>query len=295
VSNRPSIDEVSKPDFFTHHLKGLLFCQGCHEQGRTSRLIYTEVTGSNRQYYGYFLCRSRQEGMCDLPHLPVAQVEEAIARHYGHRLDIGEDFTRELKQRLGEAMAEHQQLTHDLHSRLRTQLAKLETREERLIDLAADGQLSRTKIQERSNAIRVERARIESQLADTTSQLELGAQRLTECLDRARNADQLYWEAPDDTRRLINQSFYERFYLNDDGNRADVTGDVLKAPFDEITEASWVYQRQKQLALGNRPSHKSASRPKPYGQTKTGPIYRSDPFQKTEHPYSRTFLSPGFE
>lgn len=150
-----------------HHLKGLLFCQRCHEQGRTSWLIYTEVRGRNRQYYGYYVCRSRQEGLCDLPHLPVAQVEEAIAHHYTHGLDIGEDFTRELKQRLGEAMGEHQQLTHELHTRLRAQLAKLETREERLIDLAADGQLSRAKIQERSNAIRVERARIQSQLADT--------------------------------------------------------------------------------------------------------------------------------
>ena len=241
-----------------HHLKGLLFCQRCHEQGRTSRLIYTEVRGRNRQYYGYFVCRSRQEGLCDLPHLPVSQVEEAIARHYAYRLDIGEAFTRELKQQLGEAMAEHQQLTHELHSRLRAQLTKLETREERLIDLAADGQLSRSKIQERSNAIRVERARIEAQLAGTTSQLELGAQRLTECLDRARNAAQLYREAPDEIRRLINQSFYERFYLNDDEHQAQVTGDVLKAPFDEITEASWVYQRQKQLAVGNRPGGKHA-------------------------------------
>jgi len=250
----------------THHLKGLLFCQRCHEQGRTSRLIYTEVRGRNRQYYGYFVCRSRQEGLCDLPHLPVSQVEEAIARHYTHRLDIGEAFTRELKQQLGQAMAEHQQLAHELHSRLRAQLTKLETREGRLIDLAADGQLSRSKIQERSNAIRVERARIEAQLADTTSQLELGAQRLTECLDRARNAAQLYREAPDEIRRLINQSFYERFYLNDDEHQAQVTGDVLKAPFDEITEASWVYQRQKQLALGNRPDGKHAL-PSESGQT----------------------------
>jgi len=255
----------------THHLKGLLFCQRCHEQNRTSRLIYTEARGRNQQHYGYYVCRSRQEGLCDLPHLPVAQVEEAIARHYGHRFDVSEDFTRELKQRLGEAMAEHQHLTQELHARLQAQLAKLEMREERLIDLAADGQLSRAKIQERSNAIRIERARIQTQLADTTSQLELGAQRLTECLDRARNAAQLYRDAPDDTRRLINQSFYERFYLDDDEHEAQVAGDVLKAPFDEITEASWIYQRQKQLALGNRPSH-TAALPAGTGQTnKNGP------------------------
>jgi site-specific DNA recombinase len=250
----------------THHLKGLLLCDRCHQQGRTSRLIYTEATGKNGQRYGYYLCRSRQEGDCALPHLPVLQVEEAIARHYAYRLDVSEDFTSELKTRLAEAMAEHQQLTQELRTALTKQLAKLEVREERLIDLAADGQLSRTKIQERSNAIRLERARIQDQLADAGNQLELGAQRLTECLDHARNADQLYRDAPDDTRRIINQSFYERFYLNDDGHHATITGDILKAPYDEITEASWVYQRQKQLAFGNR-TKKQAGGQQPAGDS----------------------------
>ncbi|MDQ1742943.1 MAG: site-specific recombinase [Pseudonocardiales bacterium] len=245
----------------THHLKGLLFCERCHQQARTSRLIYTEATGKNGQRYGYYLCRSRQEGLCDLPHLPVSQVEDAIASHYSHRLDFADDFTTEIKTRLAEAMADHQQLTQELRTALIKQLAKLETREERLIDLAADGALTRSKIQQRSNAIRVERARIQDQLTDTGNQLELGAQRLTECLDWARDAAQLYRTAPDDTRRLINQSFYQRFYLNDDGNRAAVTSDVLQAPYDEITDAndSWVYQRQKQLALGNQPRHKSSA------------------------------------
>lgn len=168
------------------------------------------------------------------------------------------------------------------------------TSAERLIDLAADGQLSRAKIQERSNAIRIERARIESQLADTASQLELGAQRLTECLDRARNAALLYREAPDDIRRLINQSFYERFYLNDDGNRANVTGDVLKSPFGEITEASWVYQRQKQLALGNRLSHKSPS-PAGTGQaSENGPDLPIRPVHENQTPVLAHIFCPMF-
>ena len=236
----------------THHLKGLLFCERCHRQDRTSRLIYTEATGKNGQRYGYYLCRSRQESLCDLPHLPIAQVEDAIAAHYSHRLDLADDFTSEIKTRLAEAMAEHLQLTQELRAALTKQLAKLETREERLIDLAADGQLTRAKIQQRSNAIHLERARIQAQLTDTGNQLELGAQRLTECLDWARDAAQLYHTAPDDTRRIINQSFYQRFYLDDDGNYATISRDVLTAPYDEITDAFWVYRRQKQLTFGNR-------------------------------------------
>jgi site-specific DNA recombinase len=65
-----------------HYLKGMLFCQRCHEVGRTCRLIYTEARGRNGELYGYFRCRGRQEGVCDLPYLPTAQVEQAVEREY---------------------------------------------------------------------------------------------------------------------------------------------------------------------------------------------------------------------
>lgn len=61
-----------------HYLKGMLFCQRCNHEGRTSRLIYTEVRGRNGDYYAYFVCRGRQDGDCDLPYLPVSQVERGI-------------------------------------------------------------------------------------------------------------------------------------------------------------------------------------------------------------------------
>ena len=47
----------------------------------------------------------------------------------------------------------------------------METREQRLIDLAADGLLNRSKILERSNAIQAEKVRIQASLTDTTAEL----------------------------------------------------------------------------------------------------------------------------
>jgi DNA invertase Pin-like site-specific DNA recombinase len=236
----------------SHYLKGALYCDRCHTAGRTSRLIYTEATGRGGRY-GYYLCRSRQEGLCDLPHLAVAQVEEAIASHYS-RLQVPEDFAGTVRAELETTMDDQQRLTHELHTTLTKQLTKLEAREERLIDLAADGTLTRAKIQQRSNAIHLERARIQTQLSDTSEQLALGAQRLREALGLVADPTRLYRRAPDDTRRQLNQTFYRRFYLDDD-NQVTVTSDVLNPPFDEIQEASWVYQRQKKdLALGHRTS-----------------------------------------
>ncbi|MCZ9328977.1 recombinase family protein [Nocardia farcinica] len=64
-----------------HYLKGGLFCQRCHLQDRTSRLIFTQPTGRAGKKYGYFVCRGRQDGYCDLPHLRIEDVEDAIIEH----------------------------------------------------------------------------------------------------------------------------------------------------------------------------------------------------------------------
>ncbi len=240
----------SRDRILQHYLKGTLFCERCHRAGRTARLIYTEAKGRTGQYYGYFLCRGRQDGVCDLPHLPAWQVEEAIERHY-QSLRIPEDFAEAVHAQLDAAMADQQKLTRELHDQLTRQLAKLEAREQRLIDLAADGLLSREKILARSNAIQVERVRIQAQLAATSAALEVGAERLRECLRLVADPVRLYATAPDETRRQLNATFYQRFYVDDEP--LGVAEDELRPPFDEIRDASVAYQRYKELTVGRRP------------------------------------------
>ena len=65
-----------------HYLKGTLFRDRCERNERTSRLSYTEARGRSGRRYGYFLCRGRQDGICDLPYLPADGVEPAIIDHY---------------------------------------------------------------------------------------------------------------------------------------------------------------------------------------------------------------------
>lgn len=154
-----------------HYLKGMLFCERCHQRGRTSRLVYTEVKGRNGQVYDYYFCRARQDGACDLPHLPAWHVEDAICRHYT-KLQLPPGFITAVRDEVDAAMVSEQELTRELHEQLTRQRAKLDAREQRLIDLAADGLLDRSKIMERTNAIQTERVRIESSLADTRAELD---------------------------------------------------------------------------------------------------------------------------
>lgn len=239
-----------------HYLKGTLFCGRCSRQRKTSRLIYTEIRGRNGQYYGYFFCRARQERRCDLPHLPSWQVEEAIERHYTTLL-LPEGFAEAVRGLLDTTMADQQRLTRECHDQTAAKLAKLEAREQRLIDLAADGLLSRSKILERANAIQFERVRLEASLADTSAELEVGAQRLRYCLELATEPIRLYAQAPDDTRQQLNATFFERFYLDEEP--LAVVGDQRKSPFDEFQQASWAYQNYKALTLGKAKRQETAA------------------------------------
>ena len=161
-----------------HYLKGLLFCDRCRKAHRTSRLIYTEARGRAGRLHPYFLCRGRQDGLCDLPYLPVALVEEKVAEfHYWMKLE--DHFRQETTHLIEETIADEQRIVRDLHNQFQKHLRELDVREERLIDLATDAALPRNKIRARLSKIKVERARAEEGLKETAAQLRVGAEALT--------------------------------------------------------------------------------------------------------------------
>ena len=214
-----------------HYLKGLLFCQRCHDNGRTSRLIYTEAKGRSRRY-GYFLCRSRQEGLCDLPHIAVARVEQAVTDHY-ITFQLGEDFAGQCRVRLDAALSDAQGDAHEAHATLTRRLKELDEKESRLIDLAADGTLPAAKIRAKLNEIKIDRARIEAGLATTADQLSLGAGVLRDALHLVANPHQLYHDGNSQVRRNLNDTFFQKLYIDD----CEVVEDELKPPFAELSEA----------------------------------------------------------
>jgi site-specific DNA recombinase len=239
-SKNGSRDRVLK-----HYLKGMLFCQRCHQDGRTSRLMYTEARGRNGALYGYFLCRARQDGYCDLPHLPAAAVEQAIERNYA-TLELPTDFLNLVEAEVTAVVTDQVSLTQQLHDTYRAQLAKLDAREGRLIDLAADGMLSRDKIRERQNQLVVERERLRASLSTTDSQLEIGAQRLKTAMQRVRDVVGFYRDSADSVREQLNRTFYERFYIDDEP--LAVADEIRRPPFDELGDSFSTYNRYKELS-----------------------------------------------
>ena len=217
-----------------HYFKGLLFCERCHKAGRESRVIYTLSKGRNGQYWAYYLCRGRQEGMCDLPYLPVDHVEDAIIREYA-KLDLGETFNSAIRDQLDQVVRDHHKVTAEFQASLTMKLAKLEHAEERVIDLVADGDLSTGKARTKLTRIKQERDRLREQVTEADSQLALGIELVQMALAMLDRTQEAYRQAPDGGRRQLNQAFYEKMYVDDRGQVADT---VLTDLFSDFRTAT---------------------------------------------------------
>ncbi len=215
-----------------NYLKGILFCDRCERNERTSRLIYIEAKGRGG-VYNYFLCRGRQDGVCDLPYLPAEEVEAAIVNHY-KTLALPQELIADVTRMLDEAVADRQGSVRAMNARLNKRLKDLDVKEERLLDLAADGELPQGKIKARLRKIEMERHSVQSGLLGTTAELATGVEIVKTALELVTDPHGLYERSPDDTRRFMNQTFYEAFYLDENGVRAD----KLNQPFDDFHRAA---------------------------------------------------------
>ena len=111
-----------------------------------------------------------------------------------------------------------------------------------------------------TNEIKIDRARIEAGLATTADQLSLGAGVLRDALHLVANPHQLYGDGNSQVRRNLNDTFFQRLYIDD----SEVVDDELQPLFAELTEA------KKAVLAGHHFEKQNASEPERPRNDKTG-------------------------
>ncbi len=215
-----------------HYLKGTVWCGHCHDRGEEHRLIVQRAVGRAGGVYFYFFCRGRQEGRCVSHYLNVEDVEDAVVRHY-RRLKLTPDFIDLIRAKVDETLADQHGAARLAHKQLTTQLAKLDRQEENLLDLTEAGSLPSPKVRSRLNRISRERETAQRELASVDNKLEVGAQLYETALRLLEDPHQLYEQASSPQRRLLNQAFFEKLYIDE----GEVVSEVLTEPFRELVEA----------------------------------------------------------
>ena len=219
---------------YHHYLKGMIWCDRC---GR--RLIISRGKSATGALYFYYVCRGRQDKVCDLPYVRAVGVEAAVEQHYTSvclgpelRGKLVELFDRSLDEHPGEAAARVAQL--------RSRLAELDRQEDRYIELALDPQWPTGKLTEKLQQIRDERSRIESKLTSNEQQLKQGRTSARRVLDYLDRPAELYKASSITQREKLNRLVFSRFRVDVLASGVQVVGDELTEPF-----ASFVYLRRE--------------------------------------------------
>ena len=216
-----------------HYLKGgILHCERCHKAGKRSRFVYTEAKGKGGTY-AYYLCRGRQDSHCDMPYLPVSLVEEYVERHI-RTLSLGSNFTQSTEAEITQALDNQQALIRQSNHAITRKLKDITAKEDRLIDLVADGSLDTTAARRHLTDLTQQRHHLEQTKQTLDQRLAIGRDVLTTSLHLLQDIGTLYHQSPDPVRGMLCQALFHTIYLDD----TTVTTSTLKEPYSSLQAAA---------------------------------------------------------
>jgi site-specific DNA recombinase len=214
-----------------HYLKGTIWCARCRR-----RLILRPSTSATGRRYFYYICRGLQEGGCKLPSLPVEKVERAVIDHYS-RISIPAQHRKTLETLAQEVSTDSAATTSNLRHQLSAQLEDLDRQEDRFLDLIGDPEWPQSKIKARLQKVRESKQRITHQLANTVDDLEPGRANLLAALELLDRPHDLYDQATDEARKLLNKAIFTRLYLDSTDRKPVTTAEALSEPFGSLVNA----------------------------------------------------------
>jgi site-specific DNA recombinase len=198
-----------------HYLKGLLWCARC-----SKRLIVLKSKSANGRDYFYYICKGKQQRACDLPRLPMHQVEPAVAAHWA-TMTLTADELDAVRAVIERADLEFARTVTDVKHQITARLKQVDDAEQQCVDLLGDPAWPIEKLGARLEQLRTERAALESRLGeveerpgftDATEQLQILADLLTA-------PGRLYRAASEDEKKLLNQTCFTKLFLDSGEDR----------------------------------------------------------------------------
>ncbi len=216
-----------------HYLKGSLWCHRSHQ-----RLMIMRGKSHTGDLYFYYFCQGRQSHTCDLPYLPVARVEAAVVNAYS-TIALPAELRARITSRVDETMTASATINADMRKRISAELKRLGSQEDRFLDLIGDADWPQEKIAARLRAIRDERTRIARQLDDMNRpDADTGRDTLAYLTGLLADPQELYRQAGKRARRVLNQAFFQRLYLDADEDGPYVASDELTGTVAPLVEVA---------------------------------------------------------
>ncbi|KSU53335.1 hypothetical protein AS181_22145 [Gordonia sp. SGD-V-85] len=231
-----------KDNKHNHHLRGTIWCSHCGQ-----RMVYSKNKGRGGTYEYYF-CMGRKDAdnPCPRGFVRLSRIEEGIEDLYRAMSLTTEDATAISETVHGELSAHGKQAELDT-SAAKKRLTRAQTEQEKLLAAHYDGAIP-------LELLKKEMKRLSDVIEAATNQLAISGQGLDELRHRADSAielahhcHRLYERARPSERRMLNQGFFTRIYINSDGTVSDAE---LQQPFVHllaVDKRTTIQHRQKRL------------------------------------------------
>ena len=187
-----------------HYLKGLLYCGRCKY-----RLIVQRAVGQRGGVYYYFFCRGRQQGLCDLPFIPVEVLEDAVVHYYADAVTLPAGWLALVRAGVDEAVNGHHELSDALREQYARRLDALDRKENYFLDLAAEQDWPKDKLRVKIDAIRHERKEIEGTLEQAEHHLDRGREVFASAFALLEAPQAAYERGDEAVRSILNKAFFK--------------------------------------------------------------------------------------
>jgi site-specific DNA recombinase len=207
-----------------HPLKGTIRCGVCG-----SGLTYSRNKG-NGGIYEYFVCIKNQRGECPQRYLPVDLVEAAIERHYT-TVVLSAAERDQVRRAIADDLGERLTTARQEVDRCKGVLAEVKEQERKLLNMHYEDRISGDLFDDEQKRLKGERQAAQALI----ERLNLSYQDIADTLDLAleiigEDLHDLYRQADDTIRRLINQAIFKALYISDE----EITGSELAEPFAQL-------------------------------------------------------------
>jgi site-specific DNA recombinase len=201
-----------------HYLKSTVFCGGCG-----SRLIVTHAKNRHGTIYPYFVCLGRHQKAndCQRRAVLIERVEDLVEDEY-KAIQLTPALREQIETSLRGELSSSRTAADREAQELDKQKKRLLNERGKLLQAHYAGAIPLDLMKQEQDRIAEQLARIETRLEASLVNIEVVENNLRTALNYASNCHAGYLEASPSVRRLFNQAFFEKVYLEQDHVRIEL-------------------------------------------------------------------------
>jgi site-specific DNA recombinase len=218
-----------------HYLRSTIYCSACG-----ARLIFSRNRGKSGEAYDYFMCvkKKTKTNNCSRRAMRLERIEAGIASFYG-RFRVRPEYAEQIRTAVRhELTAQYAEASRSLE-RATARKRRVQDEREKLLRAHYAGAIPQ-------DLLATEMKRLTRELAEADTEIKAAqvstadlAETLRRALTAASHCERAYLTAPDHVKRQINQGFFEKLFISEDGTveRAEMT-----EPFAALLDAGHAIQ-----------------------------------------------------